>query len=70
MTEELKDTVGQVIWFAMFASPLLTVPLVWIFFKGRKVYRVIIGFVLAVFLSFFLYHISLAIIFRHGMGPL
>ncbi|MFN0215879.1 MAG: hypothetical protein ACKVT2_16595 [Saprospiraceae bacterium] len=69
MTEEFKDTIGQILWFAMFATPLLTIPLVWKFFKVGKVYRIIIGLVLAAFLSFFLYHISLAIIFRHGMGP-
>jgi hypothetical protein len=69
MTEEFKDTVGQVLWFAMFATPLLTIPLVWKFFKVGKVYRIIIGLVIAAFLSFFLYHISLEIIFRHGMEP-
>jgi hypothetical protein len=69
MTEEFKDTIGQILWFAMFGTPLLTIPFVWKFIKVRKVYRVIIGLVLAVFFSFFLYHISLAIIFRHGIGP-
>ena len=68
MTEELKDTAGQVLWFAMFATPLLTIPLAWKFFKMNKVYRVLIGLVLALFISFFLYHISLAVIFRDGMG--
>jgi hypothetical protein len=68
MTDEIKDTVGQVLWFAMFATPLLTIPLVWKFFKVRNFYRVLIGLVLALIISFFLYHISLAIIFRDGMG--
>jgi hypothetical protein len=69
MTEEFKDTIGGLLWFAMFATPLLTIPLVWKYFEIKKVYRVIIGLVLAAFLSFFLYFISLAIIFRDGMGP-
>ncbi len=68
MTEEFKDTIGQVLWFAMFATPLLTIPLVWKYFKVHKFYRIIIGIVLAIFLSFFLYFISLGIIFRNGMG--
>lgn len=68
MSEELKDTIGQILWFAIFATPLLTVPLVWKFLKIKKVYRVITGLALALIFSFFLYHISLAIIFRHGMG--
>jgi hypothetical protein len=68
MTEELKDTVGQVLWFAMFATPLLTVLLVWRVFKVRKFYRVIVGLILAASISFFLYQISLAKLFRNGMG--
>jgi len=69
MTEEFKNTAGQVLWFAMFVTPLLTVALAWKFFKVHRVYRVLIGLVFAVILSFFLYNISLAIIFRDGMGP-
>lgn len=69
MTEEFKDTVGQVLWYAMFATPLLTIPVTWRIFQVRKIYRVIIGLLVAACLSFFLYHISLGIIFRQGMGP-
>ena len=63
------DTLGQILWFAMFATPLLTVPLVWRLLPVKKVYRVIVGLLFALILSFFLYHISLSIIFRDGMGP-
>lgn len=69
MTEEFKDAVGQILWFAMLVTPLFTIPLVWKFFRVSKVYRIMIGLVLAAFLSFFLYQISLAIIFRNGIGP-
>ncbi len=69
MTEEFKDTVGQVLWFAMFATPLLTIPLTWKFLQVRKIYRIVIGLFIALFLSFSLYYISLGIIFRQGMGP-
>jgi len=65
----LMDTLGQILWYVMFATPLATIPMTWKFLKIKKVYRVIIGFVIALFLSFILYHISLAIIFRDGMGP-
>lgn len=68
MTEESKDIFGQVLWFAMFFTPLITIPVVWVLFKVKKVYRIIIGLVLAVFISFLLYQISLSIIFRNGMG--
>ena len=68
MTEEFIDKAGAVLWIVMFITPLITVPLVWKFFKVRKVYRVIIGLVLACFISFFLYHISMGIALRHGLG--
>lgn len=62
------DTLGQILWFLMFATPLLTIPLVWKFSKQKKVVRILIGLALACVLSFVLYFVSLAIIFRDGMG--
>ena len=69
MKEEILDLIGGVLFYAMFATPFLTIPLVWKILPINKIYRVIIGLLLAAFISFFLYHISLDIIFRHGMGP-
>jgi len=63
------DFLGQILWFAMFGTPILTVPLAWRLMDTKKIYRVIVGLFLALILSFFLYHISLAIILRDGMGP-
>jgi hypothetical protein len=63
------DIIGQILWFAMFGTPLLTIPLTWRLLPIKKVYRVIVGLLFALVLSFLLYHISLAIIFRDGMGP-
>ncbi len=63
------DLLGQILWFAMFATPILAIPLAWRLRDTKKVYRVIVGLIFALILSFFLYHISLAIIFRDGMGP-
>lgn len=62
------DYVGQLFWFSMFVTPLLTVPLVWKYNKSRKIIRIFIGLILALFLSLFLYIISILIIFREGMG--
>jgi hypothetical protein len=56
MTEELTDIVGTVLWFATFVTPLVTIPLVWKTFKVRIIYRVLIGVVLALCISFFTYH--------------
>lgn len=68
MSEQTIDLLGQILWFAMFTTPLITVPFVWRFFKVRKVFSLLIGLVLACFLSLFLYQISLPIILRNGFG--
>jgi membrane protein DedA with SNARE-associated domain len=69
MSEQALDIIGGILWFAMFATPLFTIPLVWKFFKATKVFRVLVALVLAAFISLILYEISLSIIFRDGMGP-
>jgi len=63
------DTLGQVLWFSMFATPLITIPLMWKVLPINKVLRILIGLFLALVLSFLLYYVSLRIIFRDGMGP-
>jgi uncharacterized membrane protein len=63
------DTLGQILWFLMFATPLITIPIVWKISNKKKVVRILIGLGLAIIMSFLLYHISLGIIFRDGMGP-
>lgn len=63
------ELLGQILWYAMFGTPILTIPLAWRLIDTKKVYRVIVGLIFAFILSFFLYHISLAIIFRDAMGP-
>lgn len=68
MSEKATDIIGQILWFAMFATPLIAIPIVWRAFKIHRILRVLIGLVLACFISFFLYHISLALIFRNGFG--
>ncbi len=65
----MLDWIGAILWITVFASPLITVPLAWKFCPAKKIVRVIMGLVLAAVVSFFSYHISLEIIFRHGMGP-
>ncbi|MBA4196194.1 MAG: hypothetical protein C0459_01440 [Chitinophaga sp.] len=63
------DLLGEILWFAMFFTPIFTIPLVWRKIDGSKIYRVLFGLFIALIISFFLYFISLAIIFRNGLGP-
>lgn len=63
------DLLGQILWFSMFGTPIFTIPFAWRLMETKKIFRVIVGLIFALVLSFFLYLISLAIIFRDGMGP-
>ncbi len=63
------DILGQILWVFVFASPLITVPLVWQFSEQKKAIRLVVGLLLAGFISLILCFLSLAIIFRDGMGP-
>ena len=62
------DILGETLWFMAFGTPLITIPLIWRYSDIPKWKRVCAGLLLAAGLSFLLYHISLAIIFRDGMG--
>ncbi|MCC1484994.1 hypothetical protein [Winogradskyella immobilis] len=63
------DILGQILWFLAFLTPLVIFPIVWKISKQKKIYRLLIGLVLSIITSYRLYLISLAIIFRDGMGP-
>ena len=62
------ETLGQILWFAMFLTPVVTIPLVWKLLPGNKIVRVLLGLLLAACLSFFLFYISLGMIFHDGLG--
>jgi len=64
------DLLGQLLWVLMFATPALTIPLVWKFSKQRKGVRLIIGILLAALISVVLYYLSLSIILRDGIGSI
>lgn len=63
------DFLGEILWYAIFVTPFITIPLAWRIIDFRKIYRLLIGIFSAAVLSFILYFFSLAIIFRNGMGP-
>jgi hypothetical protein len=68
MNDHVLYTLGQILWFAMFAMPLITVPFAWRNFSINKIFRVLIGLVFAGCISFFLYWLSLELMLPHGFG--
>lgn len=69
MTEETKDIIGKVFWYGALVTPLLTVPMAWRLKGMHKGYRLLIGLLFAVLLSFVFFSIALAIVLRNGLGP-
>jgi hypothetical protein len=67
--DNFADRLGSILWFSMFLTPLVTIPLAWKYSKQKRVVRILIGLFYAFIISFLLYFISLAILFRNGMGP-
>jgi membrane protein DedA with SNARE-associated domain len=66
---KIIDIIGEILWFGIFLTPLLTIPLVWRIKTINKILRIIIGLLLAAIISLIFYSISIDILFRNGMGP-
>jgi hypothetical protein len=65
----ILDLLGHFFWILMFIMPLVTVLIVWKMSATNKILLVIIGVLVGSFFSVLCYFISLAILFRNGMGP-
>jgi len=67
--DSFLDIVGQILWFSIFLTPVITIPLACKYSKTGKLYRIILGLLMAFFLSIIFYSISMAILLRDGLGP-
>jgi Na+/proline symporter len=63
------DTIGQILWYAIPFTPIITIPIVWRLTKRKWYYKILIGLIFALILSTILYGVSLSICFRDGMRP-
>jgi hypothetical protein len=64
------DLLGEILWYAMFFTPVITIPLFWRFDStSNKKMKVINGMLLAFLISLVFLVISLTILFRNGLGP-
>jgi hypothetical protein len=64
----ILDLIGQFFWMLMFIMPLVTVLIILKMSDTNKIILVIIGVLVGSFFSVICYFISLAILFRNGMG--
>jgi hypothetical protein len=63
-----RDIVGQILWYVMFFTPLITIPIVWRLNSQNKIIKFLIGLILAFILSSLLYYISIHIAFKNFNG--
>jgi hypothetical protein len=69
MSDNLLDTIGQILWFGIFAAPLILLPLVWQYKTETKKFRIMLWLLLSFSVSVIFYFISISILFRDGLGP-
>jgi hypothetical protein len=69
MANNFLDNLGILLCGSIFIMPFITIPLTWKHSNHRPIFKVLLGLLFAVILSFFLYLIGLAIILRDGLGP-
>ena len=63
------DKIGEILWFSMFLTPLVTIPVVWMRGKGKIINRILLGLFWAVIISGIFFIISWSIFSRDGLGP-
>ena len=69
MSGETLDVIGEIFWYLIFLAPIICVAICWNFMSNRKFVRVITGIFIGLLVSILCYFISLAILFRDGLGP-
>jgi len=69
MIEYIIDGIGVICWGLMLICPVIITALIWNFLEGSKMIKIAVVLLLSTVCVVLLYSISLAIIFRHGMGP-
>ena len=62
------DLLGKFLWFLMFVTPLITMPIAWRRKEFKKGHRVLIGLFLVVLMSILLFILSMNILLRNGLG--
>ena len=60
---------GQILYYLAFLNPLITIPLVWKFRKGSKVFRIVLCVAISLIVWYLLLSLSVSVAFREGMGP-
>ncbi len=64
------DIIGEILWFGMFFTPVITIPLALRYNKNKtKFFRVIDVLLLAILISVVFFMVSMSILFRDGLGP-
>jgi cytochrome bd-type quinol oxidase subunit 2 len=69
MSEETLDFIGKAFGYGIIIFPIVLFPIIWRSFKTSKVLKIVSWLILSLLAAIIFYFISIAIIFRNGMGP-
>ena len=64
----MLDVIGQIFWFGILATPVIAFLLVRKL-QGGIISKIALGIAITFVLVFIFYSISMAILFRNGLGP-
>lgn len=65
----MLDLIGQIICFGAFAMPIVSAVIFWRNTEMPKWSKVILGLMVGPVIGFLMFNMSLAILFRNGLGP-
>lgn len=69
MSEETIDFIGKGFWYGIFILPIILLAIIWRYLKVSKPLKIVTWFITSFMIVIVFYFISIAIIFRNGMGP-
>lgn len=69
MSESPLDAICKILWYCVFVTSFIAIPIVLKYSKLSLRLKIVSGFGLSLAISFILLFLTLAIAFRNGMGP-
>ncbi len=66
---DILDIIGEIFWYAIFCTPLITIPLTVKYLYGKTWQKMLTGLYFAFVLSIVFFMVSMDLCLRNGLGP-
>ncbi len=63
------NVIDRFFWISILLTHMIAISIVWRYSNRKKIYRILLGLLLAWFISIIIYVIFMQIAIRHGIGP-